>query len=54
VLSFHTDPARAEIERQLFADQRSRTVTWEGAGHWLHQERAPEFNSLVDDWLGSL
>jgi hypothetical protein len=29
-------------------------VTWEGAGHWLHQERSAEFNSLVTTWLASI
>jgi pimeloyl-ACP methyl ester carboxylesterase len=50
VLSFYADPARAQVEESVFADDRSRVVTWEGAGHWLHQERPAEFNRLVSDW----
>jgi pimeloyl-ACP methyl ester carboxylesterase len=51
VLSFYAGPSRAAAERAVFADDRSRVVTWEGAGHWLHQERPAEFTALVSDWL---
>lgn len=54
VLSFYADPLRAPMEAALFDDPRSRVVGWEGAGHWLHQERAAEFNALVDLWLEGL
>lgn len=51
VLAFHTDPARAEAEASTFVGQGSRTVVWEGSGHWLHQERSREFNAIVETWL---
>jgi pimeloyl-ACP methyl ester carboxylesterase len=54
VLTFYADPSRAPLELPLFQDGRSRIVTWEGAGHWLHQERPVEFNALVDAWLETL
>ncbi|MBL7488687.1 alpha/beta hydrolase [Frankia sp. AgB1.9] len=54
VLTFYADPARAATERALFDDPRSRVVTWEGAGHWLHQERPAEFNAIVAAWLTSV
>ncbi len=54
VLSFYADPLRAPVERAVLTDDRSRVVTWEGAGHWLHQERAAEFNLLVTTWLDAL
>jgi len=54
VLSFYADPARVAVETPLFIDTRSRAIAWEGAGHWLHQERPAEFNSLVDQWLSDL
>jgi pimeloyl-ACP methyl ester carboxylesterase len=54
VLSFYTDPARVPVETTLFADARSKAVSWEGCGHWLHQERPAEFNALVDTWLDSI
>lgn len=54
VLTFYADPARAAVERAVFTDPRSRVVTWEGAGHWLHQERPAEFNTLVTGWLASI
>jgi pimeloyl-ACP methyl ester carboxylesterase len=54
VLAFYADPDRAPLERPLLGDDRSRLVTWEGAGHWLHQERPTEFNALVETWLASL
>ena len=54
VLAFYTDPRRAAFETQLFTDTRSKAVAWEGSGHWLHQERPDEFNSLVDSWIASV
>ncbi|ONH28711.1 alpha/beta fold hydrolase [Pseudofrankia asymbiotica] len=54
VLSFYADPSRSDAEQAVFTDPRSRVVTWEGAGHWLHQERPAEFNSLVTTWLASI
>ncbi len=52
VLSFYADPLRAPVEAAILAgDDRSRVVSWEGAGHWLHQERPAELNALVDLWL---
>jgi len=37
-----------------FRHRASRAVSWEGSGHWLHQERPGEFNALVHSWLDSL
>jgi pimeloyl-ACP methyl ester carboxylesterase len=54
VLSFYADPARVAVETAVFTDDRSRSIGWEGAGHWLHQERPAEFNALVEAWIGSL
>jgi pimeloyl-ACP methyl ester carboxylesterase len=54
VLSFYADPARVLVETPLFNDARSRSIGWEGAGHWLHQERPSEFNALVASWISSL
>ncbi len=54
VLAFYADPSRAEVEEAVFTDARSRVVTWESAGHWLHQERPAEFNAIVSTWLSSL
>jgi pimeloyl-ACP methyl ester carboxylesterase len=54
VLSFHSDPARAALEEPLFGDERSQTVSWPGAGHWLHQERPAELNAIVAEWLTTL
>ena len=54
VFAIYADPGRAAIEGALFTDKRSKSVSWEGAGHWLHQERPAEFNALVDAWIASL
>jgi pimeloyl-ACP methyl ester carboxylesterase len=54
VLSFYADPKRVAVEMPLFNDARSRAIGWEGAGHWLHQERPDEFNALVAKWIASL
>lgn len=54
VLSFYADPGRAAVETATFSDPHSHVVTWEGASHWLHQDRPDEFNAVVDRWLASL
>ena len=54
MFAIYADPGRAAIEGALFTDKRSKSVSWEGAGHWLHQERPAEFNALVDAWIASL
>lgn len=54
VLTFYADPARVSVEAELFNDTRSRAIGWEGAGHWLHQERPDEFNALVAKWIAQL
>ncbi|MFN8028410.1 MAG: alpha/beta hydrolase [Acidimicrobiia bacterium] len=54
VLAFYADADRAAFEGTLFADERSRSIAWPGSGHWLHQERPAEFNTVVDGWLASL
>ncbi|MBO1414731.1 alpha/beta fold hydrolase [Streptomyces sp. FH025] len=54
VLTVHTHPAQAAWEESTFADPRSRSLSWPEAGHWLHQERADDFNDLVLRWLAGL
>ena len=54
VLAIYADPGRAAVEAALFEDPRSKVVSWEGAGHWLHQERPAEFNAIVESWLDTL
>jgi len=54
VLALYADPGRAAIEAALFEDKRSKVVSWEGAGHWLHQERPAEFNAIVEKWLAEI
>ena len=46
--------AMADWERAQFQHPKSHAVAWEGTGHWLHQERPAEFNSILLDWLKSL
>lgn len=49
------DPASmAAWERAQFQHPKSKAIGWEGTGHWLHQERPGEFNSLLIAWLASL
>jgi pimeloyl-ACP methyl ester carboxylesterase len=54
VLALHTDPEKAEWENTTFTHPLSRTVSWEGAGHWLHQERPARFNGVVLAWMNDL
>jgi pimeloyl-ACP methyl ester carboxylesterase len=51
VLVLYVDPERAKREEPLFSDRRSRAVAWPGVSHWPQQERADEFNALVESWL---
>lgn len=53
-LAFHRLPAMAAWERSTLHHPASRVVSWEGAGHWLHQERPAEFNALVVEWVAGL
>jgi pimeloyl-ACP methyl ester carboxylesterase len=54
VLALYADPDRAAWEATTHRHPYSRHLSWEGAGHWLHQERAADFNALVLDWVGGL
>jgi pimeloyl-ACP methyl ester carboxylesterase len=53
-LAFHRLPPMAEWERGVMVHPGSRVVSWEGAGHWLHQQRVEEFNDIVLSWIGQL
>ena len=53
-LAFHRLPAMAAWEQSLLQHPCSRVVSWEGAGHWLHQERPAEFNAMLTAWLADL
>jgi pimeloyl-ACP methyl ester carboxylesterase len=44
----------AAWEKANFKHPASKAVGWEGTGHWLHQERPAEFNSILLDWLKGL
>jgi pimeloyl-ACP methyl ester carboxylesterase len=54
VRAFHRFPHMAEWERGTMKNPDSHVIGWEGAGHWLHQERPAEFNQLVLDWIANL
>jgi pimeloyl-ACP methyl ester carboxylesterase len=41
-------------ERTILDDRRSAAVSFEGSGHWLHQERPDDFHHVVADWLAKL
>jgi pimeloyl-ACP methyl ester carboxylesterase len=51
ILSFYVDPDRAATAVSTFAHPPAKTVCFEGSGHWLHQERSVEVNSVIDNWL---
>jgi pimeloyl-ACP methyl ester carboxylesterase len=42
------------VEAALLSNSQSRVVSFEGSGHWLHQERPNEVNLIIDTWLASL
>jgi pimeloyl-ACP methyl ester carboxylesterase len=54
VLRLHSKPEPARWEGSIPGHPRSRTVVWEGTGHFLHQERPAAFSQLLADWAGEL
>ena len=54
VLSMRVDPAASQWLRSVLYHEQSKAISWEGSGHWLHQERPAEFNALLVDWLAAL
>ncbi|GHF36947.1 pimeloyl-ACP methyl ester carboxylesterase [Amycolatopsis bartoniae] len=51
-LAVYANGEASTLERSLPAGDRDELHVWEGAGHFLHQERPEEFNRLMLDWLG--
>lgn len=51
VLAAHATTQRAQWERKFLTHPGSRAVGFDGAGHWLQQERPAEFNTLVLNWI---
>jgi pimeloyl-ACP methyl ester carboxylesterase len=54
VLAVYRDRARADWDATTHRHPYSKRVAWDGSGHWLHQERPAEFNSLVLNWISGL
>ena len=54
MLAIYASPDRAAWEATILRHPYSRHLSLEGSGHWLHQERADEFNALVLDWVDGL
>lgn len=50
-LAVYADARAADQERALPVGPLDEIHTWQGAGHFLHQERPAEFNDLMMDWL---
>ena len=44
----------AQWERAQFPNPYSKSVAWEGTGHFLHQEWPGAFTCLVTEWLTGL
>ncbi|MCX4098602.1 hypothetical protein [Nocardia sp. alder85J] len=53
-LTVHAQAAAAAFERSLPLTDADEVHLWEEAGHFLHQERSIEFNTLALDWLRRL
>jgi pimeloyl-ACP methyl ester carboxylesterase len=54
VLAVYADASRIPWEQSTLVSPASRVVAFDGAGHWLHQERPDEFTNLFLDWAGAL
>ncbi|THG29295.1 alpha/beta fold hydrolase [Naasia lichenicola] len=51
-LAIHISSAKAEWEGGLMHDPLSRSVAFENAGHWVHQEEPAAVNAVIGDWIG--
>lgn len=51
VLTFWAHPAQAAWEKSLFTRPGSKTVSWPGSGHRLHEERPREFLLVMNQWI---
>ena len=51
VLGVYATAPAADFERDTITRPGSRVEVFEGAGHYLHEERPREFVTLVEDWL---
>jgi pimeloyl-ACP methyl ester carboxylesterase len=47
-------PESADWDRAMCSHPYSSAITWQGAGHWPHQERPDDFNTTVLNWIGGL
>ena len=54
VLAIHIGPERADWERELLHGELSRSVSLDGAGHWVHQERPADVNALIGNWIAEV
>jgi pimeloyl-ACP methyl ester carboxylesterase len=54
VLAVYADASRIPWEQTTFTSSSSRAVSFDGVGHWLHQEQPDAFTRLVLEWTGSL
>jgi pimeloyl-ACP methyl ester carboxylesterase len=54
VLAHRISPAVAGWERTVLGHPLSKVVSYEGSGHWIHQERPAEFNAITAAWLAAL
>jgi pimeloyl-ACP methyl ester carboxylesterase len=53
-LTFSLSEKWGNWEAALLSDPHSPLVVWADCGHWLHQERADDFNNLVLNWIARL
>jgi pimeloyl-ACP methyl ester carboxylesterase len=54
VLSIHSVPNHSEWDQTTFQHPYSRTVEFEGSGHWIHIERPLELASVAIPWIDGL
>jgi pimeloyl-ACP methyl ester carboxylesterase len=54
VLAIHQSADTGDWEDGIAQHPHSRTVVWEGIGHWLQQVRPDDFNALALDWIAGL
>jgi pimeloyl-ACP methyl ester carboxylesterase len=54
VLAVCSWPPAADWQRSFLPAARTRVLTWEGAGHYVHEERPSDLVRVIFEWLEGL
>ncbi|MEU9287763.1 alpha/beta hydrolase [Streptomyces sp. NPDC048275] len=54
VLGVYATSRAAQFERETLSDPRSHVVVFDGAGHFLHEERPRDLVELTEHWVAGI